>query len=59
MRCPVPAAPGTPVLEYGETTTSGDFTCDSATSGVTCRHDPTGAGFTLARAGHQILAPTA
>jgi hypothetical protein len=55
---PGPAAPGTPVLEYGESTTSGDFTCDSATSGVTCRYDPTGAGFTLARAGHQILEPT-
>ena len=55
---PGPAAQGTPVLEYGESTTSGDFTCDSATSGVTCRHDPTGAGFTLARAGHEILEPT-
>jgi len=55
---PGPAAPGTPVLEYGEATTVGDFTCESATSGVTCRHDPTGAGFTLARAGHQLLEAT-
>ncbi len=55
---PGPAAPGTPVLEYGEQTTTGDFTCASAESGVTCRHDPTGAGFTLARAGHEILEPT-
>ena len=52
---PGAAAPGTPVLEYGESTTVGDFTCTSSTSGVTCRHDPTEAGFTLARAGHEIL----
>jgi hypothetical protein len=52
---PGPAAPGTPVLEYGQSTTVGDFTCTSSTSGVTCRHDPTEAGFTLARAGYQLL----
>jgi hypothetical protein len=52
---PGPAAPGTPLLEYGESTTVGDFTCTSSTSGVTCRHDPSEAGFTLARAGHEIL----
>lgn len=55
---PGSAAPGTPILDYGEETTVGDFTCASATSGVTCRHDPTGAGFSLARAGHQLLDPT-
>jgi hypothetical protein len=52
---PGPAAPGTPVLEYGESTTVGDFTCTSSTTGVTCRHDPSEAGFTLARAGYEIL----
>lgn len=52
---PGPAAPGTPVLEYGESTTSGNFTCESERSGMTCRYDPTGAGFSLARAGHQVL----
>jgi hypothetical protein len=52
---PGPAAPGTPVLEYGQSTTVGDFTCTSSTSGVTCHHDPSRAGFTLARAGFQIL----
>lgn len=56
---PGPAAPGTPVLEYGASTTVGDFTCASATTGVTCRHEPTGAGFRLARAGHEILPATA
>ncbi len=52
---PGPAAAGTPVLEYGESTTVGDFTCTSSTSGVTCRHDPSGAGFSLARAGHRLF----
>jgi hypothetical protein len=52
---PGAAAPGTPVLEYGESTTVGDFTCTSSTSGVTCRHDPSEKGFTLARAGHQLF----
>ncbi|GAA2724776.1 hypothetical protein [Cellulomonas aerilata] len=52
---PGAAAPGTPVLEYGASTTVGDFTCTSSTSGATCRHDPSAAGFTLARAGHQLF----
>lgn len=52
---PGPAAAGTPVLEYGQSTTVGDFTCTSSTSGASCTHDPSGAGFTLARAGHQLF----
>jgi hypothetical protein len=52
---PGAAAPGTPVLDYGESSTVGDFTCTSSTSGVMCRHEPSEAGFTLARAGHQIF----
>jgi hypothetical protein len=52
---PGPAAPGTPVLEYGDSTTVGDYTCESATSGVTCTHEPSGAGFRLARAGFELF----
>jgi len=39
------------VLDYGESVTQGDFTCTSAESGMQCRHDPSGSGFSLARAG--------
>ncbi|MEN5073052.1 hypothetical protein ABE437_04475 [Isoptericola cucumis] len=39
------------VVEYGETVTEGDFTCTSEQTGMSCTHDPTGKGFSLARAG--------
>ena len=52
---PVPAAETTPVLEYGEGSTLGDITCLSSQNGVFCRHDPSGAGFSLARAGTQLF----
>ena len=52
---PGPAAPGTPVLEYGSSSTVGDYTCTSSTSGVTCTHEPSGAGFRLARAGYELF----
>jgi hypothetical protein len=52
---PGPAAPGTPVLEYGQSTTVGDYTCESATTGVTCTHEPSGTGFRLARAGFELF----
>ena len=51
---PAPAA-GTPVLEYGGGSTVGEMTCLSSQNGVFCRHNPTGAGFSLARAGTQIF----
>ena len=38
------------VLDYGRSSTVGPFTCASATDGVTCVHDESGTGFTLARA---------
>jgi hypothetical protein len=38
-------------LAYGESVTEGDFTCTSEQDGMYCRHDPTGNGFSLARAG--------
>lgn len=43
------------VLPYGESKTVGGFTCDSADTGVTCRDDATGKGFTVARAGIRSL----
>ncbi|NMR19644.1 hypothetical protein [Cellulomonas fimi] len=49
------AAPGTAVLEYGDSTTVGDFTCTSSSTGVTCRHDPSGRGFALARARAELF----
>lgn len=49
---PAPAAEGTPVLEYGEQTTVGAMTCASSTNGVLCRHNESGAGFSVARAGY-------
>jgi len=52
---PGKAAPGTPVLDYGQSTTVGDYTCESATSGVTCTHTPSGTGFRLARAGFELF----
>ncbi len=48
-----PAVPsGAPTLEYGEASTVGEMTCHSSTNGVTCRDNPTGNGFSLARAGY-------
>ncbi|MBC7290548.1 MAG: hypothetical protein H5T83_04310 [Actinotalea sp.] len=49
---PAGPAEGTPVLEYGEQTTVGAMTCASSTNGVLCRHNESGAGFSVARAGY-------
>ncbi len=48
---PPPAAAGAdvPVLEYGSSTSVGEYTCRSATDGVQCT-DSSGVGFQLARA---------
>ncbi|MBO3084553.1 DUF6636 domain-containing protein [Cellulomonas fengjieae] len=48
---PPPAVAGddVPVLQYGETTSVGDYTCRSATDGVQCT-DASDVGFRLARA---------
>ena len=48
---PPPAVAGddVPVLQYGNATTVGDYTCTSATDGVQCV-DGSGKGFQLARA---------
>lgn len=50
-----PAPEGTPVLDYGGGSTVGEMTCLSSRNGVFCRHNPSGAGFSLARAGTQIF----
>lgn len=50
---PTGAPEGTPVLDYGGGSTIGEMTCLSSTNGVFCRHNPSGAGFSLARAGYQ------
>ncbi|MGF0116242.1 hypothetical protein ACQFYA_07925 [Promicromonospora sp. Marseille-Q5078] len=39
------------VLDYGDSITEGDFTCRSEDTGMSCTHDPSGNGFSLARAG--------
>ncbi len=44
-----------PVLEYGQASTIGEMTCYSSRNGATCRHDPTGEGFSVARAGYTTL----
>jgi hypothetical protein len=48
---PPPSVAGSdvPVLQYGQTTSVGDYTCRSATDGVQCT-DASGVGFRLARA---------
>lgn len=51
---PAVASPGTPVLQYGSTRTVGDYTCTSATDGVTCT-DGSGTGFRVARASWSML----
>ena len=46
---------GTPELAYGAGSTIGQMTCLSSKNGVFCRHNPSGAGFSLARAGTQFF----
>ncbi len=51
-----PARPAdAPVLEYGQSSTIGEMTCHSSRNGATCRHDPTGVGFSVARAGYTLF----
>lgn len=48
---PRPAA-DLPVLEYGEASEIGEMTCQSSRNGAFCRHNPSGAGFSVARSGY-------
>lgn len=43
------------VLEYGEKLQGGPVLCESAESGMTCTHEQTGQGFTLARADYALF----
>lgn len=52
---PEPADDDMAVLGYGESTWAHGFLCSSSENGVVCRHDGSGAGFTLARAGYNLL----
>ena len=52
---PAGAPEATPVLDYGGGSTIGEMTCLSSTNGVFCRHNPSGEGFSLARAGYQLF----
>ena len=52
---PGAAAAGTPVLEYGQAKTVGDYTCTSSSTGVTCQNDKTTDGFKLAKAGSELF----
>jgi len=52
----VPPRPeGATVLDYGQASTIGDMTCHSSRNGATCRHNPTGEGFSVARAGYTFF----
>ncbi|MEL6985301.1 MAG: DUF6636 domain-containing protein [Actinomycetota bacterium] len=46
--------PSAPALAYGNAVELGSFRCDSAQTGVTCRHS-SGSGFTVARAAVQLF----
>lgn len=52
---PPPAPEGAALLDYGEQSTVGEMTCNSSTNGVLCRHDPSGEGFSVARAGYIVF----
>lgn len=52
---PDPATSGTPVLEYEDSVTEHGYTCNSSTAGILCRHDATGHGFSVARAGSSLF----
>jgi hypothetical protein len=48
---PTPAGPGVPALDYGQSKTVGPYTCTSTPTGIVCKEDASGRGFTLAKAG--------
>jgi hypothetical protein len=50
-RPPAVAPAGATVLAYGTATSVNGFTCSSDPSGILCRHDASGHGFKIARAG--------
>ena len=56
MPCePLIVAGDVPSLPYGEAISAHGYTCESAESGVTCRHDESGYGFSVARASYELF----
>ena len=56
MPCePIVVAGEASPLAYGETMTAHGYTCGSAESGITCTHDESGYGFTVARAAYELF----
>lgn len=55
VQTPPATSKGLTVLDYGEASTIGEMTCLSSQNGATCRHNPSGEGFSLARSGYTIL----
>jgi hypothetical protein len=47
--------PSAPVLEYGESTSVGDFTCSSEEDGVTCREDGDNRGFFISKQAYRLF----
>jgi hypothetical protein len=43
------------VLPYGESITAGPLRCESAESGITCRDDQSGHGFSISRQAYQLF----
>lgn len=52
---PPPVPDDATELDYGEQSTVGEMTCASSENGVLCRHNPSGQGFSVARAGYIIF----
>lgn len=52
---PKKAPRATPQLAYEDSTSAFGFTCTSSRSGVICRHDESGHGFSIARAGSSLF----
>lgn len=51
---PPAVAPGTAVLDYGQTESVDGFTCESSETGMSCTHDETGYSFAVRRAAYTL-----
>jgi len=52
---PGKAPAATPELAYEDSTSAFGYTCTSSRSGIICRHDESGHGFSIARAGSSLF----
>ncbi len=56
MPCePLAIAGDVPALDYGESREAHGYTCTSSREGVTCEHEESGQGFSLARAAYELF----